>query len=249
MSSLLRTFPHREHAPHTLIVPDVPGDAAVEEERHLLPARRRRPGPGAEGHGLVADVKADLEPAEQGVDLALPLAHALERCSHVEAVGHRALAQIQVENAGCGRQQLSWREGVDHRLGLRRGAHDRVVEAPNLRVVVEVPINILCILHERHIKLGAVGKHQASGLQPAIPGLEHLSEPGLVHEEVAHPLAHNDVNLLEAVRQLLQGARRAAHKLQHVRPDTVLSRDLLPHHDELVLRLQCDDFLGARLYR
>mmetsp|Transcript_3418 Transcript_3418/g.8600 ORF Transcript_3418/g.8600 Transcript_3418/m.8600 type:complete len:209 (+) Transcript_3418:389-1015(+) len=125
--------------------------------------------------------------------------------------------------------------------------HRGEVEAPDVPVVIEMPVSVRGVLDDRRVHLGPVREHQATGPQPAVARPEDLSEPGLVHEEVAHPLRHDDVNLLDASWQPVERAGLATHELNGLRPITVVPRHLRRHRDKLALRFHGDDLRRARL--
>mmetsp|Transcript_150578 Transcript_150578/g.419678 ORF Transcript_150578/g.419678 Transcript_150578/m.419678 type:complete len:309 (+) Transcript_150578:329-1255(+) len=194
----------------------------------------------------MARVEVDLEPEEHGIGLALPLAHHLVCGRHLEALLRRAVVEVDVQDACCGGQELRLLEGAHHRLAVRGRPHRREVETPDVAKVLEVALLVRGVLQQRQVELGAVREEEAAGLQPPLAGGDHVTEPGLIEQEVAHPFGDDHVDLLDAIRQPRQLAGPAADELQHLRPEAVVPRDARAHGHELRLRLEGDDLPGAR---
>lgn len=61
---------------------------------------------------------------------------------------------------------------------------------------VDLLVLVISIFNSSNVDAGLVGKDDTSGCEPLVASENDRVQHGLIEEEIAHPLAHNDVNLL-----------------------------------------------------
>mmetsp|Transcript_27342 Transcript_27342/g.69582 ORF Transcript_27342/g.69582 Transcript_27342/m.69582 type:complete len:337 (+) Transcript_27342:337-1347(+) len=186
------------------------GDDVLEVEHRLLPVRRLALGGGGEEHRLVASAKSDVKVGHKRVDVVVAVSG--QRKGHLEGgvlLAHGA--DVDGQHLLSGGRNLLGVHHIDQRL-----CHGQRLDAGEVKAVHVVPVVdllrlVLAVLNAHDVQGGLVGQDDAVGGEPLVPGINYCVEHGLIEQEVAHPLADNDVNLVHWECDLLHLALNDGH--------------------------------------
>merc|ERR1712168_1772890 len=90
---------------------------------------------------------------------------------------------------------------IDKRLTDRDLLHAGHIESVHVFPPVDLLVLVLAVLDGADVESSAIGENESGWRQPLIPGIQDGFEHGLVEEAISHPLGHDDVDLLNTVRE------------------------------------------------
>ena len=171
-----------------------------EVEDGLFPVCRLDVRASAEHHTQVGEIKENIEISAQAGQLAVS-ADLQEEAGGEGSVGDTAGVDVEVED-GCGvARPHAVRDDLHAGLLQDGDPHAGHLEAvhvrPELTHVAVVPLRVG---DSAELEAAPVREDEAAGGEIFLPGLDHRVQHPLVQQEVAHPLRHDDVELI--VREL-----------------------------------------------
>mmetsp|Transcript_19000 Transcript_19000/g.32707 ORF Transcript_19000/g.32707 Transcript_19000/m.32707 type:complete len:349 (+) Transcript_19000:523-1569(+) len=175
-------------------------------------------------HGGAGGLEGDVEVGEEGGEGAGGPDGELKRRAELGVGDLHGLHVEHLENGGRAQCAVGG-VGVDLGLGQEVALHARHVEAVHLvpepqRIVLGVGSN------GEHEHSREVGHHGASRGEEAVAGNEDAVEHALVEEEVAHPLGHNHLHVVDGQVDLLDLAADAGDDVLECVEGDHLLRDL-----------------------
>lgn len=170
-----------------------------------------------ETSSLVAFCEFYIEIADEGLHIVISPALQVEGRREGEVLNLTSV-HVKLLDEACVSDDLFWVDHINKWLadgGFTDTAH---VETINLIPPVDLLILVGAIFDAGNIQGGSVRHDHATTVfdQPFVSGEENSVQHGLIQQAIAHPLADNDINMLNPVRKL-----NLFHLALHYRDDVV----------------------------